>query len=140
MLTASAFAGGPLESNSLIFVSCQLFTSVFGVGPKTAEKWYRAGLRSLDQILADQNIHLNHMQQNGASVSINTHTHTHTTTHTQSCTERCGLAGLNVERRKVAAPQSSMRPLLTKCYPDNSSTTGHCTRCSDNYIECICFC
>ena len=86
MLTASAFAGGPLESNSLIFVSCQLFTSVFGVGPKTAEKWYRAGLRSLDQILADQNIHLNHMQQNGASVSINTPTHTHTHPHTHNHT------------------------------------------------------
>lgn len=48
-------------------LSCQLFTSVFGVGPKTAEKWYRRGLRSFSDVLADRSIHLNRMQQNGTS-------------------------------------------------------------------------
>ncbi|KAF4090525.1 hypothetical protein AMELA_G00052930 [Ameiurus melas] len=40
----------------------KIFTSVFGVGPKTAEKWYRRGLRSLEQIVSDSSIHLNKMQ------------------------------------------------------------------------------
>ncbi|XP_017318673.1 DNA nucleotidylexotransferase [Ictalurus punctatus] len=40
----------------------KIFTSVFGVGPKTAEKWYRKGLRSLEQIASDSSIHLNKMQ------------------------------------------------------------------------------
>uniref|UniRef100_A0A8C6UL41 Deoxynucleotidyltransferase, terminal n=1 Tax=Neogobius melanostomus TaxID=47308 RepID=A0A8C6UL41_9GOBI len=44
-----------------------LFTSVFGVGPKTADKWYRRGLRSFSQILADPDVQLNRMQQNGTS-------------------------------------------------------------------------
>lgn len=53
----------------LFFISCQLFTSVFGVGPKTAEKWYRLGLRSFGDVMADRTIQLNRMQQNGTSVS-----------------------------------------------------------------------
>lgn len=51
------------------FISCQLFTSVFGVGPKTAEKWYRLGLRSFSDVLADHSIQLNRMQQTGTSIS-----------------------------------------------------------------------
>ncbi|XP_028460091.1 DNA nucleotidylexotransferase isoform X3 [Perca flavescens] len=47
------------------YQTLKLFTSVFGVGPKTAEKWYRRGLRSFTEILADRSIHLNRMQQNG---------------------------------------------------------------------------
>ncbi|KAM7408208.1 hypothetical protein PAMA_002077 [Pampus argenteus] len=47
------------------YQTLKLFTSVFGVGPKTAEKWYRSGLRSLSDILAEPSIHLNRMQQNG---------------------------------------------------------------------------
>uniref|UniRef100_A0A3B4FC17 DNA-directed DNA/RNA polymerase mu n=1 Tax=Pundamilia nyererei TaxID=303518 RepID=A0A3B4FC17_9CICH len=43
----------------------KLFTSVFGVGPKTAEKWYRRGLRSFSDVLAEPDIHLNRMQQSG---------------------------------------------------------------------------
>uniref|UniRef100_G3NEP3 DNA-directed DNA/RNA polymerase mu n=1 Tax=Gasterosteus aculeatus aculeatus TaxID=481459 RepID=G3NEP3_GASAC len=43
----------------------KLFTSVFGVGPKTADKWYRGGLRSFSEVLADRSIHLNQMQQIG---------------------------------------------------------------------------
>lgn len=50
-------------------VSCQLFTSVFGVGPKTADKWYRGGLRSFSDVLGDRGIRLNRMQQSGASTS-----------------------------------------------------------------------
>ncbi|KAJ8359815.1 hypothetical protein SKAU_G00163400 [Synaphobranchus kaupii] len=43
----------------------KLFTSVFGVGPKTAEKWYRKGFHTFEDILADQSIHLNKMQKAG---------------------------------------------------------------------------
>ncbi|KAK3572802.1 hypothetical protein QTP86_007407 [Hemibagrus guttatus] len=47
------------------YQTLKIFTSVFGVGPKTAEKWYRQGLRSLEQIVSDSSIHLNRMQQAG---------------------------------------------------------------------------
>ncbi|KAM9847658.1 DNA nucleotidylexotransferase [Aulostomus maculatus] len=47
------------------YQTLKLFTSVFGVGPKTAEKWYRRGLRSFTDILAEPSIHLNRMQQSG---------------------------------------------------------------------------
>ncbi|XP_068183574.1 DNA nucleotidylexotransferase [Antennarius striatus] len=47
------------------YQTLKLFTSVFGVGPKTADKWYRRGLRSFSSILEDSSIHLNQMQQNG---------------------------------------------------------------------------
>uniref|UniRef100_A0A8C4EXD1 DNA nucleotidylexotransferase n=1 Tax=Dicentrarchus labrax TaxID=13489 RepID=A0A8C4EXD1_DICLA len=47
------------------YQTLKLFTSVFGVGPKTAEKWYRRGLRSFSEILADRSIRLNRMQQSG---------------------------------------------------------------------------
>uniref|UniRef100_A0A671V0L5 DNA nucleotidylexotransferase n=1 Tax=Sparus aurata TaxID=8175 RepID=A0A671V0L5_SPAAU len=43
----------------------KLFTSVFGVGPKTADKWYRGGLRSFSDVLGDRGIRLNRMQQSG---------------------------------------------------------------------------
>ncbi|XP_054594455.1 DNA nucleotidylexotransferase isoform X1 [Nothobranchius furzeri] len=47
------------------YQTLKLFTSVFGVGPKTAEKWYRRGLRSFSGVLAEPSIHLNRMQQSG---------------------------------------------------------------------------
>ncbi|KAG7999920.1 DNA nucleotidylexotransferase, partial [Nibea albiflora] len=47
------------------YQTLKLFTSVFGVGPKTAEKWYRRGLRSFSDVLADRSIQLNRMQQTG---------------------------------------------------------------------------
>ncbi|XP_076599729.1 DNA nucleotidylexotransferase [Chaetodon auriga] len=47
------------------YQTLKLFTSVFGVGPKTAEKWYRGGLRSFSDVLADRSIQLNRMQQSG---------------------------------------------------------------------------
>ncbi|KAF3708582.1 DNA nucleotidylexotransferase [Channa argus] len=47
------------------YQTLKLFTSVFGVGPKTAEKWYRRGLRSFSDILAEPSIHLNRMQESG---------------------------------------------------------------------------
>ncbi|MEQ2204170.1 hypothetical protein XENOCAPTIV_009023 [Xenoophorus captivus] len=43
----------------------KLFTSVFGVGPKTAEKWYRRGFRSFSGVLSEPSIQLNRMQQSG---------------------------------------------------------------------------
>ncbi|XP_061084472.1 DNA nucleotidylexotransferase [Conger conger] len=47
------------------YQTLKLFTSVFGVGPKTAEKWYRKGFRSFPDIHADQSVHLNKMQKAG---------------------------------------------------------------------------
>ncbi|XP_034537021.1 DNA nucleotidylexotransferase isoform X2 [Notolabrus celidotus] len=47
------------------FQTLKLFTSVFGVGPKTADKWYRRGLRSFNDVLTDSSIQLNRMQQSG---------------------------------------------------------------------------
>ncbi|XP_068597237.1 DNA nucleotidylexotransferase [Brachionichthys hirsutus] len=47
------------------YQTLKLFTSVFGVGPKTAEKWFRRGLRSFSSILDNSSIRLNRMQQNG---------------------------------------------------------------------------
>ncbi|KAF5902107.1 DNA nucleotidylexotransferase isoform X1, partial [Clarias magur] len=47
------------------YQTLKIFTSVFGVGPKTAEKWYRRGLRNLEQIISDSSIHLNKMQTAG---------------------------------------------------------------------------
>ncbi|XP_037637340.1 DNA nucleotidylexotransferase [Sebastes umbrosus] len=47
------------------YQTLKLFTSVFGVGPKTAEKWYRGGLRSFSDVLADRSVQLNRMQQSG---------------------------------------------------------------------------
>uniref|UniRef100_A0A8C4F1S3 DNA-directed DNA/RNA polymerase mu n=1 Tax=Dicentrarchus labrax TaxID=13489 RepID=A0A8C4F1S3_DICLA len=53
------------HTKAIMEVRPTLFTSVFGVGPKTAEKWYRRGLRSFSEILADRSIRLNRMQQSG---------------------------------------------------------------------------
>uniref|UniRef100_A0A3B4VCY7 DNA nucleotidylexotransferase n=1 Tax=Seriola dumerili TaxID=41447 RepID=A0A3B4VCY7_SERDU len=47
------------------YQTLKLFTSVFGVGPKTAEKWYRRGLRSFSDVLTEPSIQLNRMQQTG---------------------------------------------------------------------------
>ncbi|XP_061914742.1 DNA nucleotidylexotransferase [Entelurus aequoreus] len=47
------------------YQTLKLFTSVFGVGPKTAERWYRMGLRSFSDVLAEPDIQLNRMQQSG---------------------------------------------------------------------------
>ncbi|KAG7269726.1 hypothetical protein CRUP_037610 [Coryphaenoides rupestris] len=43
----------------------ELFTSVFGVGPKTAEKWYHGGRRTLQDALQDPGAELNTMQKAG---------------------------------------------------------------------------
>ncbi|XP_036403265.1 DNA nucleotidylexotransferase [Megalops cyprinoides] len=43
----------------------KLFTSVFGVGPKTAERWYRKGHRTFEEVHADQSLNLNKMQTAG---------------------------------------------------------------------------
>ncbi|KAG7251034.1 hypothetical protein CRUP_038184 [Coryphaenoides rupestris] len=42
-----------------------MFTSVFGVGPKTAEKWYHGGRRTLQDALQDPGVELNTMQKAG---------------------------------------------------------------------------
>lgn len=43
----------------------QLFSSVFGIGPKTAESWYHRGLRTFEQVLSEPSIRLNRMQTAG---------------------------------------------------------------------------
>ncbi|MFT7806054.1 DNA nucleotidylexotransferase [Arapaima gigas] len=47
------------------YQALKLFTSVFGVGRKTAEKWYRKGYRTFEEVLADSSISLNKMQKAG---------------------------------------------------------------------------
>uniref|UniRef100_A0A8C7YS74 DNA-directed DNA/RNA polymerase mu n=1 Tax=Oryzias sinensis TaxID=183150 RepID=A0A8C7YS74_9TELE len=47
------------------FQTLKVFTSVFGVGLKTAEKWYRRGLRTFPDVMAEPSIRLNRMQQSG---------------------------------------------------------------------------
>ncbi|NXD75559.1 TDT nucleotidylexotransferase, partial [Halcyon senegalensis] len=47
------------------YKSFKQFTSVFGVGVKTSEKWYRTGLRSLEEVKADKTLKLSKMQKAG---------------------------------------------------------------------------
>ncbi|XP_039631586.1 DNA nucleotidylexotransferase [Polypterus senegalus] len=47
------------------YKTIKLFTSIFGVGLKTAEKWYRKGLRSLDEVKADTSLRFTKMQKAG---------------------------------------------------------------------------
>uniref|UniRef100_A0A672SRB9 BRCT domain-containing protein n=1 Tax=Sinocyclocheilus grahami TaxID=75366 RepID=A0A672SRB9_SINGR len=43
----------------------KLFSSVFGVGPKTAENWFCRGLRTFEQVLSEPSVRLNRMQTAG---------------------------------------------------------------------------
>ncbi|NXN15424.1 TDT nucleotidylexotransferase, partial [Indicator maculatus] len=52
-------------SNDERYKSFKQFTSVFGVGVKTSEKWYRMGLRSLEEVKADKTLKLSKMQKAG---------------------------------------------------------------------------
>ncbi|NXY44869.1 TDT nucleotidylexotransferase, partial [Ceuthmochares aereus] len=47
------------------YKSFKQFTSVFGVGVKTSEKWYRMGLRTVEQVKADKTLKLSKMQKAG---------------------------------------------------------------------------
>ncbi|XP_052042050.1 DNA nucleotidylexotransferase isoform X2 [Apodemus sylvaticus] len=47
------------------YKSFKLFTSVFGVGLKTAEKWFRMGFRTLSKIKSDKSLKFTHMQKAG---------------------------------------------------------------------------
>ncbi|XP_064924472.1 DNA nucleotidylexotransferase isoform X4 [Columba livia] len=47
------------------YKSFKQFTSVFGVGVKTSEKWYRMGLRTLEEVKADKTVKLSKMQKAG---------------------------------------------------------------------------
>ncbi|NXH18313.1 TDT nucleotidylexotransferase, partial [Bucco capensis] len=47
------------------YKSFKQFTSVFGVGVKTSEKWYRTGLRTLKDVKADKTLKLSKMQKAG---------------------------------------------------------------------------
>ncbi|NXT77541.1 TDT nucleotidylexotransferase, partial [Zapornia atra] len=47
------------------YKSFKQFTSVFGVGVKTSEKWYRMGLRTLEEIKAGKTLKLSKMQRAG---------------------------------------------------------------------------
>ncbi|NWH78804.1 TDT nucleotidylexotransferase, partial [Piaya cayana] len=47
------------------YKSFKQFTSVFGVGVKTSEKWYRMGLRSVEEVKANKTLKLSKMQKAG---------------------------------------------------------------------------
>ncbi|XP_025906791.1 DNA nucleotidylexotransferase isoform X2 [Nothoprocta perdicaria] len=47
------------------YKSFKQFTSVFGVGVKTSEKWYRMGLRTLEEVTAEKTLKLSKMQKVG---------------------------------------------------------------------------
>ncbi|XP_006925984.1 DNA nucleotidylexotransferase isoform X1 [Pteropus alecto] len=47
------------------YQSFKLFTSVFGVGLKTSEKWFRMGFRSLSKIRSDKTLKFTQMQKAG---------------------------------------------------------------------------
>ncbi|XP_053928209.1 DNA nucleotidylexotransferase isoform X4 [Cuculus canorus] len=47
------------------YKSFKQFTSVFGVGVKTSEKWYRMGLRTVEDVKADKTLKLSKMQKAG---------------------------------------------------------------------------
>ncbi|XP_004457029.2 DNA nucleotidylexotransferase [Dasypus novemcinctus] len=47
------------------YSSFKLFTSVFGVGLKTSEKWFRMGFRTLSQIRSNESLKLTRMQKAG---------------------------------------------------------------------------
>ncbi|XP_049712035.1 DNA nucleotidylexotransferase isoform X1 [Elephas maximus indicus] len=47
------------------YKSFKLFTSVFGVGLKTSEKWFRMGFRSLSKIRTDKTLKFTEMQEAG---------------------------------------------------------------------------
>ncbi|NXC42916.1 TDT nucleotidylexotransferase, partial [Penelope pileata] len=47
------------------YKSFKQFTSVFGVGVKTSEKWFRLGLRTLEEVKANKTLKLSKMQRAG---------------------------------------------------------------------------
>ncbi|KAM7072767.1 DNA nucleotidylexotransferase isoform 1-T1 [Molossus nigricans] len=47
------------------YQSFKLFTSVFGVGLKTSEKWFRMGFRTLSKVRSDQTLKFTQMQKAG---------------------------------------------------------------------------
>uniref|UniRef100_A0A8C5PKK3 DNA nucleotidylexotransferase n=1 Tax=Leptobrachium leishanense TaxID=445787 RepID=A0A8C5PKK3_9ANUR len=47
------------------YKSFKLFTSVFGVGLKTAEKWYRMGFKTIEEIKSNPDLKLTKMQKYG---------------------------------------------------------------------------
>ncbi|XP_063818088.1 DNA nucleotidylexotransferase [Pseudophryne corroboree] len=51
--------------NSERYKSFKIFTSIFGVGLMTAEKWYRMGLRTLEDIKNAKDLKLTSMQKHG---------------------------------------------------------------------------
>ncbi|XP_032550319.1 DNA nucleotidylexotransferase isoform X2 [Chiroxiphia lanceolata] len=52
-------------SNDERYKAFKQFTSVFGVGVKTSEKWYRMGLRTVEELKADKTLKLSKMQKAG---------------------------------------------------------------------------
>ncbi|XP_073537746.1 DNA nucleotidylexotransferase-like [Phyllobates terribilis] len=51
--------------NSERYKAFKVFTSIFGVGLKTAEKWYRLGMRTLEDIKNNKDLKLTSMQKHG---------------------------------------------------------------------------
>ncbi|XP_052007186.1 DNA nucleotidylexotransferase-like isoform X2 [Xyrauchen texanus] len=61
--------GASLKAQEILrderYRTMKLFSSVFGVGPKTAENWYCRGLRTFEDVLTEPMIKLNRMQTAG---------------------------------------------------------------------------
>ncbi|XP_051503974.1 DNA nucleotidylexotransferase [Myxocyprinus asiaticus] len=61
--------GASLKAQEILrderYRTMKLFSSVFGVGPKTAESWYYRGLRTFEDVLTEPTIKLNRMQTAG---------------------------------------------------------------------------
>uniref|UniRef100_A0A8C6YJD7 DNA nucleotidylexotransferase n=1 Tax=Naja naja TaxID=35670 RepID=A0A8C6YJD7_NAJNA len=51
--------------NNENYRSIKLFTSIFGVGLRTSEKWYKMGLRTLEEVKCNKNLTLTRMQKAG---------------------------------------------------------------------------
>lgn len=56
-----------VRTEGMPFLMFQLFTSVFGVGLKTSEKWFRMGFRTLSKIKSDTTLKFTRMQKAGKS-------------------------------------------------------------------------
>nr|AAO92254.1 terminal deoxynucleotidyl transferase isoform 2 [Ambystoma mexicanum] len=48
--------------NDEVYRSLKLFTTIFGVGLRTAEKWHRLGIRTLEEIKSNENLKFSKMQ------------------------------------------------------------------------------
>ena len=51
--------------NCVLFNLIQLFTSIYGCGSATADKWYKKGLRTIEDIRQSKELDLTEIQKLG---------------------------------------------------------------------------